>query len=415
MMLFRPLLCLMAIAIAGSFFTACEEEPPASLYDPGHVSGPTPTIGSVAPNDSALAGVTTIVITGTNFSTIPANNLVFFDASLATVLQATTTQLAVRAPVLIKETIIIKVSVQGSELFSNVVLYKLTAAVALFGQTSTSTDQPIGVAAENNGDVYVSFLPSPSGPTVARIFANGVRDGVVYGQAISSAARAHTGLKIGPGGYLYGVANQPFIFRVPPGGGPTVRWFARAGFTNRFADIDFDQNQNIWCGGTGTLNRIRLSDSNLVSFPFSANVRTVRVFVGPGNSQQYLYVGGQILPDSVERIVRFPIVSPDSLGPLELYFDFSSAFALAQVYALTFAEDGDMFVGTDSSAGSIVLIHPDKTHERFYPGLLTERIIAFAYGKDTELFVSRSSDADAQKKLLKVMTQKRGARYYGRQ
>ncbi len=57
---------------------------------------PPPTITSFTPNKAAVGA--TVNITGTNFSTTPANNIVFFGATQATVSAATATSLTVTVP-----------------------------------------------------------------------------------------------------------------------------------------------------------------------------------------------------------------------------------------------------------------------------------------------------------------------------
>jgi hypothetical protein len=118
--------------------------------------------------------------------------------------------------------------------------------------------------------------------------------------------------------------------------------------------------------------------------------------------------------------MRFSIISSDSLGPAQQYFNFSAAYwsgaSKPEVLSITFDVGGSMFVGTDTSAGSIVLVGPNGTSsEKFYPGLLTGRSIAFAYGKDKEMYVSRTGSTDADKKIIRINTQRVGAPYFGRQ
>jgi len=57
---------------------------------------PKPTITSFTPASGSVG--TTVTITGTNFSTTPANNIVYFGATQASVSTATTTQLTVTVP-----------------------------------------------------------------------------------------------------------------------------------------------------------------------------------------------------------------------------------------------------------------------------------------------------------------------------
>lgn len=57
---------------------------------------PTPTITNFSPTFGVVG--TTVTITGTNFSTVPANNIVYFGAVRATVATASSTQLTVTVP-----------------------------------------------------------------------------------------------------------------------------------------------------------------------------------------------------------------------------------------------------------------------------------------------------------------------------
>ncbi len=60
------------------------------------VSAPTPTIANFTPTSGPIG--TTVTITGTNFSTTPSNNIVFFGATQAAVSASTSTQLTVTVP-----------------------------------------------------------------------------------------------------------------------------------------------------------------------------------------------------------------------------------------------------------------------------------------------------------------------------
>ena len=63
----------------------------------GTISGQTPTITSFTPTSGQIG--TTVTITGTNFGTTAANNIVWFGAVKATVTAATATQLTVAVPI----------------------------------------------------------------------------------------------------------------------------------------------------------------------------------------------------------------------------------------------------------------------------------------------------------------------------
>ncbi|MEK6572545.1 MAG: hypothetical protein AABZ61_14320, partial [Bacteroidota bacterium] len=137
------------------------------------------------------------------------------------------------------------------------------------------------------------------------------------------------------------------------------------------------------------------------------NVRSLRVYNG------YVYIAANA--DNVDKIWRFPIISSDSLGPAEIYFNFSEKYGVsgAGAYAITFSSDGEMYVGTDGPAG-IILVHPDKSWEQYYPGLFQPQTLLFAWGSGSTLYLTRSGTV-ASHTIFKVNTQKTSAPYYGRQ
>lgn len=391
---------LAAVLVLWTCFVAgCKEDPPSSLYQEKPRTGPTLT--SISPNDSALAGVSTVTISGTGFSPVKEYNFVNFGPKPATVLEATTTQLKVTAPIFVSDSTPVKVAVQGADTFSNAIAYKLKPAVIAFGGMPNVVEEPVGMATDAQGNLYVSLLTNAGVALgVKKITPSGVRSD------FGSAIRSWSSLKVGPGDTIYAAANGPGMFRIyPQGVNETPNWFF--GGVGRISEFDFDQARNIWAGGDNQeVYRIK-RDKSIRSFPFAGDVRSVRVYNGN------LYCS--IRNDSLWNIWRSRIVSADSLAPRELYFNFSANYPNAGAYAITFSSDGDMFVGTDPLAGSMVVVHPDGTHEKFYPGLFSGKFVAFAYGVGTEMYVSSTGTTDANKKVLRVDMQKQSAPYYGRQ
>ncbi len=197
----KLLLGLVACALIAGIFIGCKEDAPASLFDPNYVSGPQPKVTSIEPASNALAGVTTLTINGSNFSTVKENNLVFFDKLLVPVLQASTTQLQVTAPNLPKDSIQVKVAVPKSDLYSAVVLYKLNlAADEKFGNFGAS-EEPVAVECDTAGNAYVSMLASGLGIGIKKFTPAGVRSD--YSPAFSGAVASWRGMKFGPGGAMF--------------------------------------------------------------------------------------------------------------------------------------------------------------------------------------------------------------------
>ncbi len=402
------------VPVAGLLLVSsgCKKEPPPSLYSPVPSSGPT--ISGITPSDSAFAGVTTVTINGSGFSPVKENNFVYFGSRQGTVMQATATQLQVKTPIFVSDSTPVKIAVQGMDLFSNAIAYKLKAAVVEFGALPNTVEEPSGIECDAQGNVYVSLLSNVgTGLGVKKFTPTGARSD--YSPIFSPSVNRWTSMKFGPGGFLYTASNRNAVFRIPANGGNSVPWAATSGAGVQFVtDIDFDVDGNIWGGGdNSSIVRVRPAapgspPANVRSFPFAGDVRAVRYF------QNHLYLAAK--QDTTWTIWRTRIFSGDSIGPRESYFNFTARFgAAATPYAITFAADGDLFVGTDSLAGSLIVVRPDKTAEKFYPGLISNRISAMSYGPGSELFLSRTGVSDASKKILRVNTQKQGAPYYGRQ
>lgn len=398
----KKILAPICIIVLAFVFAGCTTETEPSLWPPAYEGKPAPTITSLVPPSSALAGVSTITINGSNFSPRKEENLVYFDATVAEILEASVNQLKVKAPNLVKDSIKVRVAVRGAELFSNTVLYRLEAAVTDFGGL-LPVDEPWGIACDRDGNVYVSLMSGGVSAGVKKITPTGVRTD--YSPPVPGVPRWAT-MKIGPGGYLYAARIVRALFRIPPGGGTATLW-ASSGLGVVY-DFDFDAQGNIWAGGNNpAIYRIK-PDRSVKAFSFVANVRSVRVY------DNYVWLGARV--DTVEGVWRFRIISADSLGPVEKYFDFTANYPVrgAGVFAITFSADGYMFVGTDGPAG-IILVHPNRSWESFYPGLLRPKSVAFAWGKGTELYVTRERFAGSTPALIRINTLKAGAPYYGRQ
>jgi hypothetical protein len=370
----------------------CKEEPPASLYSEQYTSRPQPVVTTIDPATTALAGVTTVTITGSNFSPTIAENQVYFDATPATILTASATQLTVRAPILVKDTVALRISVFKSDKYSDPRQYKLLAAVSDFGGLA-KTDEPYAVTADAAGNVYVSI--STSG--VKKITPAGVK--TAYASHAAGVTK-WSAMKMGPAGVLYSARILKVIYQTPAGGGAPVVWVTGSAIGNIY-DLDFDAAGNAWAGGNNTsIYRVK-QDKSIKAFPFTCNARSMRVYNG------YLYVGGRI--DTVEGVWRAPIVSADSLGAFEQYYNFSASYPGNIVNAVTFAADGDMYIGTDAAA-AVVIVHPSKSAEPLYPGLFTPSTLLFTWGAGDAMYLVRTINTP---QLIKVTMLKNGAPYYG--
>jgi hypothetical protein len=384
--------------------TGCKEDTPTSLYNPNYVGGPQPIVTSLASSNGAIyfAGLSTVTITGSNFSATALENIVFFDAVQATVLQASPTQLVVKAPLLVKDNIKVVVSVRGAAKYSETQSVNLVAAVTDYGKFG-STEEAVGIATDAAGNLYASMKIAGAGNGI-RKYMVGPDTGFTYAPA--GGVTQWSGLKVGPGGVLFGARVQRAIYTIPQGASP-VLWAQATG--SSITDIDFDNLGNIWAvGNNANIYRFKVSDKSVTTFPFTALLRTVRVYNG------YVYVAGK--QDSTEDVWRFKLASDGTIGATpELFFNLTAAYGAASTAnAITFDTDGSMYLGTSGSQ-AIILVAPDgKSSNPLYPGLFSPSTITFAWGSGSTLFAVRSS-AVVTNTIIKINTLKNGAPYYGAQ
>lgn len=383
---------------------SCENDYPPSIYDPTKTGLPTPVINSVDPPELALAGVTMITILGSNFSADIANNIVFFNAAKAEIIEASETRLYVRPPVIEADSVLIRVAVQGAELFGAYnQKYKIEAAQKVVAKFNPGSE-PYGVTTDAEGNIYTSMVVNNAGVGIRKIDLSGN----ITDWAPKGGETFYSGLKMGPEGIIYGARKVKAIFKIEAGQKGAV--FASSGLGNIY-DLDFDQYKNVW--GVGNNDKIYCVQPNktIKSFAFKADLRAVRIF------EDYVYVGGA--QDGVEKVWRFPITGDAEIGTEEEYFDFTAAIGSITygVYAINFALDGTLYIGTDEDA-AIYMVHPDKSMEPLYPGQFVPKALTFSWGKDTagnyiRLIVTREKTASDTQTLIWANTQKEGALYYG--
>ncbi len=386
---------------------SCDYGDAPSLYDDDYEGRPDPVISSVDPPEVALAGIGYITINGQNFSANADNNLVYFNDRKGTVLEASETQLRVRPPVMSGEDIRLRVSVLGAVSFSNTYSYELQLAVEEAWGDLADAQTPWGLAADNEGNVYVSIEGLDEFGGIKKITPDQDQSGYAPRQAW-----IYPYMKMGPDGHLYaarGPATFPAIYSVPPGGGTASPWLLGSGL-GRIRDFDFDEHGNIWGGGNNNPAIYRITpDKEVEAFPFEhSDVRSVRVFNGA------VYVAA--INDGTHNIWKFPFTEPGVVGEPELYFAFSHEYgqAGAGAFAITFSADGEMFVGTDGP-DALIIVYPDKSWEPFYPGTMSPKNFAMTWGEGPNLFITREAFGNNEQKIIRVNTQRESAPYYGRQ
>ncbi len=397
--LFKKLNLLLPL-VSIIIFYSCAEDPYPGLNDNLPASGQKPVITSISPA-VALGGVTVVTINGSNFSAKPEDNLVFFSGALADVLSASTTQLIVKTPFVAGDSIFIKIAVSKAVDFSDTLMYKvLEAAPELYG--FQSFEKPYGMTVDNNNNVYISLTSAGLGAGIKKITPTDS----LFDFAPKGAETFWSSLKIGPGGILYAAKDTRGIWKIEEGVAVPNQPYILTPTGSRIYDFDYDINGNIWAIGNNS-NIYRVTPGLTVTpLAFTANLKSVKVF---GSA---LYVAG--LKDGIEGVWKIPIIGNDSLdiSNNELYFNLSDVYN-GKALAVTFAEDGDMYIGTDAPE-AIVVVHPDKSYEPLYPGIFLPPTENFCWGTGTKLYATRYDLAGATQTVLVIEMQKQGAPYYGR-
>lgn len=389
----------------------CADDPAASIYDPNAptLAAPVITAITVEGGGGFLSGVSTVVIDGQNFSADSSKVIVFFDAVRVTVLSTTVTQIRVKAPVMVKDSVQVRVTIQGAVNFSQTSFVNINAAVSLFGNF-TSFEEAYGITSDQAGNVYAGMLSNGLGI--------GLRKYTPVGDTSSYSPKGlgidvWSALKMGPGGVIYACRNQRALYTINGQGLPPTLFVAGAG-SAKFYDLDFDKNLNIWTGGADS-NVYRISLAKTITpfvFMKGAIVRSVRVY------NDYLYLGGKV--DSIEGVWRAPIDALGNLGTFTQYFNLSVQPGYAPngsgIFAITFNTDGEMYVGTDGPDGLLLVAPAGASLQKYYPGLFVPNAqnLVFAWGDGGNLYVTRRANGVTTHSLLKINTQKQSAPYYGR-
>ena len=382
---------LIAISLLSVLFilSCTEEDATPSLYETAAETAPTPVISSIDPPNEALAGVTKLTITGLNFSAAAKNNFVYFDGMPGTVLSSTTTQLEVISAIVISDSVLIKIAVAGADQFSNNFQYKLNPAVSEFYPFNpTLKEFPYAITVDNAEKVYVSLRDfgikkidnqglltsfAPKGPETFFRSITFASDNAIY--AVRGGVKG--------------------IYKVVENTAPVAFVSSSQGITDNVNSIDFDQPRNVlWAGGnTGIIYRIRL-DKNVKKYNINGTINAIRVAV---NS---LYVVSTT--DGKELIWKMSIISADSLGVPELYFDFSTQVSnVAKIIDIAVAHDGDLYLGTDKTSDPIYVIHPDKSFDELYPGVINSAVYSLVWGNGNFLYMTNIVN-DINTTILKI-------------
>jgi hypothetical protein len=388
------LLCGLVSVLLG-----CEAEAPPAVWDPAEPGGATPVITKIEPAGAAWAGITTIVITGSNFS---SSTTVYFSNSIAAVKNISPTQITMNPPQDTGSAFAIKVVNRDA--------YQI-ASVSPYALYSVKKDMARLIDSSN-----VNALEVDANETVYAHQQGGVyRIPLGQGQLLlgtSPDVPKASCLKLHRDGYLY-MANsaKTRIYRMNLATGVETEYVSIRGFAEVF-DFGGD-GRTIYTGGIRNFSVVDTS-LTVTKTPYYTTdlIRSVRVF------SDYVYVA------VASGIWRNKINADGTLGQPEKYFDWQNAGSAknAVINDMTFAENGDLYVATDHT-DPILIVHPSGTSEFLYPGVLDSPIANFMWGTNSAyLYMNYQKPGrkgigrvviDANLAPLNIKPVK-GAPYYGR-
>ncbi len=296
----------LAIVVLAMFGIAgCEDVTEITIYDPEDTGGAAPTITSIAPANAAPAGVGTITISGSNFSSNAGENSVYFDGIRATVLSESATTIVVESPNYPKEGVQVRVSTRNSVTYSAPVTYNLQPLFTLEPEFE-AFEVPYSISLDKNDNLYYTFTSNNANRGINILGTDGTKS--VYSSAVNFFN--WSGFKVGPNGNVYLARRIRALFRSEPGGRDVV-WAQVPNGT--LVDFDFDDKGFAWAAGT-RLARINMANNAVTQItPFDAAINAVRYFNG------HLYLAGAKGGNQV--VLRYTVSANGTLGPEEEYFN----------------------------------------------------------------------------------------------
>lgn len=396
------------ILLTAVFINSCAEDPTTSLQEYPSQNLPTPVLSTVDPSDQALAGVTIITITGSNFSADARNNLAYFNGVPGTILNATPTQLIVRVPNVVSDTTLVTIAVVGAKEFSNAYQFKTLAAWEEFYPFDKISEKNFGIILDNSNNLLVSI----NGKGIWKITPPPDTSKTSY-VPIGTYTGKWDNFRYGPGGELYGVRTARGVWKIVEGVAPGSPWASPT--TGSINALEFDSDQNLWAlNSSNTIFRFK-QDKTVTSFAFTGVLRAVRIF------NNDLYVAAT--KDNIEGVWKIPITANGDLGTEELYFDITNIRLGAKITAIAFAADGDLILGLDTGPNPLLVVKPDKSYEELYPGVIGANSVVSMYWPPagTSLYFVRGEEVNGDdppkiivsQTTIRVEMEKNGAPYYG--
>lgn len=229
---------------------------------------------------------------------------------------------------------------------------------------------PYGITVDPDGVVYVSL----EGLGIKKITGDSLTNFAPKGPETFFRA-----ITYGSDSAVYAVRGGiRGIYRVAKNTTPAAFVSTSQGIADNVNDVEFVSSQNVlWAGGSsGILYRITLA-KNVKKFESLVGLGTVNA-IKVGNNNLFV-----ALRDTNNRqlIWKFPVISEDSLGTGELFFNFSEKVdSIATITDIALDQDGDLYICTNKQSVAMYVVHSDKSYAEFLDGLINGTIYSFTWG-----------------------------------
>ncbi|MET3981701.1 hypothetical protein ABIB62_004283 [Mucilaginibacter sp. UYP25] len=244
---------------AGEFtitFASVITKPKSEVKDPTPVAD-KPTIENIAPAKGRVGD--TISITGVNYSTTPADDIVQFNGTKAEVISATATKLTVKAPVA-GTTGAVTVKVKNSEVANGPTFtYIQAATLASFSPTSGKVGDTVTITGTNYSTALTDNVVKFSGPAGLLVGANVIAATATQIKAVvpQSAATGKLNLTVNKGTAL--TSTGTFTVTVPQV--PTNNW----------TQVDFTVTQQTGMISAATGSKVLFSSGKTGRYLYYSN------------------------------------------------------------------------------------------------------------------------------------------------
>jgi len=387
-------------------FSCDDPNSPSDVWDPNDTGNSTPFISSISPPDSAYAGSQEITIYGGNFGYNKDSVFVYFNTGSGEVISVDESSMIVIPPNIISDSVIIKIAVHGAFSFGEYEQnYILHPRILEYGDFDALDESIWGLEADNNENLYVGLSVFPEG-TIDKITPPlGNREYAF----INAVLQTPYSMRIGPDNNIFYVDGvNPYIIKQDLStGSPSYAALPGIAF-----DLDFDENNNLYCGGSGqSLYKVTTDLSSTVAADYSdISIKAIRIFNG------FIYVGGNYSggDDAVPSVGIWKnqiLSSEGELGEKEIVLDWvEHAGTNSNITGITFDENGTMYISSDANV-AIGLYSSEGIFSELFPKIISAPISKMTWGPTNYLYLNYRGNPRAVYRLDAGLN---GAIYHGR-